>query len=83
MNRWNLAQDSLTDIAYAIRQRALNSGQRHEVYVRPSGAVVIRLQGTGLRHPINSDWLVGTYDRQATTADIADDLAERAKELAL
>lgn len=82
MNRWNAHDDKLTDVAYAVRQRTVYGGQRYEVYVRDNGSVAMVMQGTKQRrHPLPTHCLVGTYDRAATTADIACDLAERAKEL--
>ena len=85
MNRWNLIHDKPQDVAYAVRQRAIFGGQRYEVYVKDNGAVTIALQkgARNQRHPLPEHCLVGTYDRQASTADIAEDLAERAMELAL
>lgn len=81
MNRWNVTEDKVQDVAYAVRQRAINGGQRYEVYVKDTGAVEIRLQGTARKRKTPDHWLVGTYDRQASTADIAEDLAERVREL--
>lgn len=82
MTRWNVTEDKVQDVAYAVRQRAMASGRRHEVYVRDNGSVQITLQGKSeRRHAMPDHWLVGTYDRQASTADIAEDLAERVREL--
>lgn len=84
MNRWNVTQDKVQDVAYAVRQRAINGGQRYEVYVRDNGSVQITMQSSNRRrHAMPEHWLVGTYDKQASTEQIAGDLAERAKELAL
>ena len=83
MTRWNVNEDKLQDVAYAVRQRAIFGGGLYEVYVKDTGAVTITMQKSARnqRHPIPAHCLVGTYDRLATTADIAADLAMRAKEL--
>ncbi len=74
--------DSAADVAYSVRQRAIFGGCRYEVYVRDNGSVTIEKQGNPRRrHPLPERWLIGVYDRGASTADIAEDLAERVREL--
>lgn len=77
---FNLREDDVKDVAYAIRRRAVMAGCAVLVYVRDSGVVESQRVDRELRER-PTDWLVGSYTRKARLEEIAEDLGERLREI--
>lgn len=79
----NLLKSHPIKVAAAIRSRMLVRGRTLEVYVSPEGFVRLdRPQDQSIRSfTLPAEWLVGTYSRMSSEADIADDLEVRLAEI--
>lgn len=79
----NLLHSEPAKVAAAIKDRIMARGRMLEVYVSPEGYVRLdRPQEQSIRSfTLPTGWLVGTYSRMSSEADIADDLEVRLAEI--
>lgn len=79
----NLLKSHPVKVAIAVLKRIKDKERIMEVYVSPDGYVRLdRRQEKSIRSfVLPTEWLVGTYSRMSTEADIADDLEVRLAEI--